>query len=407
MAAVAILIGAGLLLVLSSGADDDGQKGSTVIDYAGREVVIPENLDNGIVTVGRLSTIRWLAYFPAEMEKVKMIDVGLKTSIKSGALAYSYAYHDILEAAETHSSDNLDDAENIVKLNPSLIIVNDDTYNAHKDACESLSRLFPLAVIDTMGDLEGKGFWDKDYKLIDRFVNQADLYGKLLRNEERGNEVKGIFQSAIDDIRANSVGESKYAMYIGGPMNQGANPLTSTYNPYPTLALVGGNNVMAKTSDYRIDQSPEDVAKLDFDCMVIDPGTFGVGKGSNKPQIYSTNSHGVLLDVHARNHDGNTANDVSIYITLPVISHGANWDCVLAGAYFMAHLNYDEMTYDEMMDKASSVFVSFYGERGEDTLDEMMSHYHANGMDLSPASDVQVFGEVKVSLVDGTYVLTS
>lgn len=405
MLVVAVVVVAGVSVYALSNDDDNDVAGETVTDYAGREVSIPENLDNGIVTIGRLSALRWLAYFPEEMQKVKMIDVGLKTSVESGALAYSYAYADLLKNMDDHSNDNLDESEKIVNLRPSLIIVNDMTYNTNKDKCESLGKLFPLAVIDTMGDLEGVGFWDKNYKLCERFINQADLYGKLLRNETRAEEVKGIFQSNIDAIRSYRTGDPTYTIYVGGPINQGANPLTSTYNPYPTLSLVDGKNAMgSQTSKSRIDNSPETVNGLTFDCMIVDPGTFGKGKGFDGPQIRSPNSQGVLLKIYEKNNDENPDNDVKIFMTLPTISHGANWDCVLAGAYFMAYLNYDSIDYSTMMEKASAVFTSFYGSAGEGTLNGMMANYHSLG--VSVGCDVEVFKEVEIVKSGDTYLLT-
>ena len=407
IAVIAAVLAAGAYAAIGTWGGGDEASGETVTDFAGREVTIPEDLDNGIVTVGRLSALRWLAYFPEEMEKVVMIDHGLRDSIEEGALAYTYAYADLLGNVAVHSNDNLDDAERIVKMKPSLILVNDSTYYMYSDACESLAKLFPLAVVDTMGDLEGKGFWDADHRLCDRFVKQADLYGKLLRNETRAEEVKSIFQDAIDEIASYGTGEAKYTTYIAGPMNQGANPLTSTYNPYPTLSLANGKNALgSKTEEYRIDNSPEYIQILAFDCMVVDPGVFGVGKGFDGPQIYSLNSKGVLLNIYNRNSNSDAGDDVRIFITLPTISHGANWDCVLAGAYFMAYLNHDGLDYETMLEKASGVFVSFYGEAGAAVLEGMMNHFHDNGMNINPVCDVQVFGEVKIEKKGDTYVLT-
>ncbi len=403
---VAIVVAAGVstYILSDNGSDNSDVSDETVTDYAGREVLIPENLDNGIVTVGRLSALRWLAYFPEEMQKVVMIDLGIQKSIKTGALAYSYAYADILKNVATHSNDNLDDSEKIVQLRPSLILVNDMTYKTNKDKCDSLGNLFPLAVVDTMSDMEGRGFWDSDYKLCKRFIDQADLYGKLLKNKARAEDVKSIFQDNIDAIRGYCTGEPEYTIYIGGPINQGANPLTSTYNPYPTLSLVGGKNAMTQTSENRIDNSPEYVNGLTFDCMVVDPGTFGVGKGFDKAQILSPNSQGVLLNIYQKNHDDNPGNDVKTFMTLPAISHGANWDCVLAGAYFMAYLNYGTPDYEILLERASAVFVSLYGAAGEDTLDNMMVYYHDLG--ISAGCDTEVFKEVAVEKTGENYVLT-
>lgn len=408
---VAVAIVAALLVfALSSGGDDDRDDGSdaTVVDYAGRTVNIPENLDDGIVTIGRLSTLRWLAYFPQEMEHVSMIDLGIQKSVESGALAYSYAYSDILKKAKTHSNDNLDDADAIAKLKPSLVLVNSSTYNSYASSCDSLGALYPLAVIDTMSDIEATGFWDSDYKLIDRFTKQADLYGKLLKNEKRAEEVKKIFQGNIDQIRSFSKGTVDTATYVGGPVNQGNNSLTSTYNPYPTLSIVGGVHALGgKTATHRIDLSPEEVQRLRFNTMVVDPGTFGKGKGHDGSLLFSPNSQGVLLDVYGRNGNADKTDDVRIFITLPTISHGANWDCVLAGSYYMAYLHHGSMTQEQMWNHVSKVFSDLYTEARGGAVLQKVCDYYKNVMEgVDPGIKAKVFGEVRVATSSGKYILT-
>lgn len=408
--ATVVIIAALLVFVVFSGGGDNHDDGSdtTVVDYAGRTVKIPDNLDNGIVTIGRLSTLRWLAYFPQEMEHVSMIDLGIQKGASSGALAYSYAYSDILKEAKIHSNDNLDDADAIAKLEPSLILVNSSTYNSYASSCDSLGTLYPLAVIDTMSDIEATGFWNSDYKLIERFTKQADLYGKLLKNEKRAEEVKKIFQGNINQIRNLSSGTVDSVTYIGGPVNQGNNPLTSTYNPYPTLSIVGGVHALGdKTSTHRMDLSPEEVQKLRFNSMVVDPGTFGTGKGYDGSLLFSPNSQGVLLDVYERNGNSDKTDDVRIFITLPTISHGANWDCVLAGSYYMAYLHHGSMTKEQMWNNASKVFSDLYTEARGNTVLQKVCDYYNNIMEgVDPGIKAQVFGEVHVAISSGKYILT-
>lgn len=411
---VAILVASGVgvaLVALKDGGNktprEDYFSTETVKDAAGRDAPIPKNLDGGIVTVGRLSTLRWLAYFPDEMNKVVMVDDGIMKAVKKGGVAYTYAYADIIKKAKVHSSDSVADAEEINKLNPSLILVNSMTYNKEKDRIEAMARINPLAVIDTMNDMEASGFWKADYTLHERFVKQADLYGKLLKNEKRAGEVKKIFSDTLKDIRSLVEGNPKFNTYIGGPINMGANPLSSTYNPYLPHDLVGGKNAYPKVDkEGRIDSDPETVNALPFDCMVVDPGTYGVGKESQgKSLIFSQHSQGILLGIYNRNNAPEPTPGqnppplpkVRIFITMPMISHGANWDCVLGAAYYMAYLNYDTISKEKMVEKIENVFKSFYGdERGKDVLKQFSGYYEKTGKDLEVPMESKLFEEVKV-----------
>lgn len=406
LVAIMIIITGGTTAMVLTGSDNSAERvdyksDEFVTDYEGREVPIPTSLDGGIVTVGRLSTLRWLAYFPDEFENVIMVDHAMKEK-NAGALAYSHAYGDILSKASVHSNDSIDEGEKIVQRNPSLILVNHTTYESSKEACEKLAKMSPLAVIDTMGDLETKGFWNEDYTICDRFIAQADLYGKLLRNVERGEEIKELFQDAVDDIRSYCDGDSMHTTYIGGVTNQGGNPLTSTYNPYLPHALVGGNNAIGDgTSDKRIDLSPEDLENLSFDHMIIDPATVQPNKeGINL--LNNTPSQGVLLNVYERD------DDVKLFIALPMISHSANWLCVLSSAYHMASIEYGILTIEEVKEKSENLFKEFYGEeRGSGVLESMERYFTDVGEEIHEDLCTTPFAEVKITKVDNDkYIFT-
>ncbi len=60
IAAVAILVVAGISAIMIIGNDDEDSKDST--DFAGKELEVADNLDNGIVAVGQ-DSFRWMTYF--------------------------------------------------------------------------------------------------------------------------------------------------------------------------------------------------------------------------------------------------------------------------------------------------------------------------------------------------------
>lgn len=72
-AAVIIIAAAGAYVLTQSGSDNnETAKDKTVTDSEGREVTVPKNLDNGIITVG-WNVLKVLSYFDAH-EKVIEVD---------------------------------------------------------------------------------------------------------------------------------------------------------------------------------------------------------------------------------------------------------------------------------------------------------------------------------------------
>lgn len=402
VAILMVITGGAAVMILklsdSSGERVDYKSDEFANDYANREVPIPTSLDGGIVTIGRLSTLRWLAYFPDEFENVIMVDDTMNVE-KYGALAYSHAYGDILSKSLIHSKDSLEDGERIVKLNPSLILVNNTTYESNVDLCENIAKMSPLAVIDAMAELETEGFWNGEYELHHRFTSQADLYGKLLRNVERAEEIKVLFQDALRDIRSYCSESTDHTTYIGGATNQGWNPLTSTYNPYLPHALVGGNNALGDdTNKKRIDLNPEKVGKLSFDRMIIDPATVQPNKEGGD-LLVNTPSQGVLGGIY------NGGCKVQLFIALPMINNGSNWLCVLSSAYHMAALEYGTLTIEEVREKSNKLFTDFYGEkRGSRVLEGMEDYFTGIGKGVHKDLCTTPFSEVEIVNTPNGYI---
>lgn len=389
--AVILMAGVGLLSIQEDANLRDSSliagTSGTVIDFAGREVPIPENLDKGIITVGRVNTLRWLAYFPDAMENVIMYDKGVRDALGTSGAAYTYAYRDILEPLAIHTNDSMIDSEMMYKLDPSLILVNNDVYENYKDRCNVLARFFPLVVVDEMIDFLQLGFWDSEYQLSDRFVDQADLYGKILKMDDRANEVKNIFQKHLDSIR-NMVTYNDFTAYIAGPMFRGPHVLSETFPNYITLDLAGGTN--AYKSESKLDMlklDPEQFDRLEFDAIFFDPSSAGKLEESQ-----------LALESLSKKPE------VRIYVTVPSVHHGSNWDCVLAGAYYLAHIvNDTEDTDEDIKNIARSIFIDFYGERGEDTFDEMDKFFIDFGNESN--NYTRMLEEVKVSESNGKFYL--
>lgn len=384
----------------------------TVKDFKDRDVPVPTSLDGGIITVGRLGAPRWLAYFPDEFESLVMVSDTLDVK-NQGALDYSHAYGDILIGMETHSRDNMNDSERMVVHNPSLILVDDNIYADNKPLCDRISKSTPLAVVDAMLDITLDGFWTDEYEVINAFENQANLYGKLLNNKERGEEIISYFQDALDDIRDKCTGTSEVVTYVAGPTWSGSNPLTTTSNPYICLDLVGGKNALG----YNVDRTAkrlqfEEVKNIIDDLIadsksvriVIDPNSIlSIKDGSSL--LDSDDGQGVLKLVKQRNDEGN---DIKMFIVLPSVSHGLNPLCALVSAYHLASIEYGTLTVEDVREKGNELFVKFYGEeKGSGVMKGLDDYFSDIKNQVNGEICTDLFSEVEVKVLDsGEYIFT-
>ena len=378
----------------------DYRSNETVKDFEGRDVPIPTSLDGGIITVGRGGAPRWLAYFPDEFESLVMVSDTLNVD-SQGSLDYSYAYGDILTNVKTHSRDNMNDSEKMVMLNPSLILVDDSIYADNKELCNEISAFTPLAVVDGMFYITLNGFWTAEYKVIDGFKNQAHLYGKLLRNEEKADEIIVNFQDALDDIRSYCTEPSGVSTYVAGPVWSGSNHLTTTFNPYLCLELVGGTNTLGnRTQNGAQNLDIEEVEMLNFNRMIIEASTVQTAKAGD--------SEGVLKIVEKRNNDDDPDNDIEMFIVLPSVSHNLNPLCSLISAYHLASIEHGTLSVEDVREKGNDLFVKFYGEdRGAHIMEDLDEYYAniKNGIHEDICTDL--FSEVEVKkLSNGKYIFT-
>ncbi|MGI6471531.1 MAG: hypothetical protein ACOX1N_00405 [Candidatus Methanomethylophilaceae archaeon] len=411
IAVIAVLLlgaaGVGGIIFLGPGEESDftDYKSDTLVkDFKDREVPVPTSLDGGIITAGRFSALRWLAYFPEEFEKVIMVDDTVNVD-SQGSLDYSYAYGDILSGVETHSRDSMSDSEKMVARNPSLIIVDSHIYREYKEICENISKLVPLAVVNAFENLSNDGFWTEDYQLTEEFKDQAVLFGKILDNEERAGEIIEYFQETLDDVRSYCTGTSDTVTYVAGPVSAGSNPLSTTFNPYLCQQLTGGENAMDRTDVFHINLSVEEVEQLSFNRMVIEPSTILPNKGG--PNLLETDdSQGVLKLVSKRNTDDDPDNDIRMFVVLPSISHGVNPLCVLASAYHLASVEYDTLNVEEIKQNADAMFKKFYGdERGGRVMSGLDEYYSGIKHDVHEDICTDLFCEVEVKVLDnGKYI---
>ncbi len=377
----------------SDSAQGKGSAGAAVLtDAAGRTVAIPENLDNGIITIGGTGPLRFLSIFDL-FDKVIEVDKGDVTDSKNGR-AYSYAYPYDSFGPEKYHPDNKLESETVERIgqkSPSLIITQKRVYDKYTDHFDLLGEQFPLIVIpnQSMTDL-----WNDQYELQDWYVEAVNLIGSATKKEDRAKEHIQDVNAILADIRS-LTGESDKRVYVAGLTWQGSNELTTTFPSYLPLMLTGAINAHGGDEKSRVVMDPEAVTGIDMDYMVIDPSS------SNK--LSTPNSQLIMEWLYKRNNDNDPSNDIRLFATLPMVWDHANYDCVLAGAYFLNHLVYNTLSIEEVEAKIQNVFEAYYGENGRNVLGGMKLFFQ--GKSSAYGVELPLLRELKIVQADDKYVI--
>lgn len=382
---VAIIVVAGAAIVFTWNSDDTkGDSSDTIKDMAGRDVVVPDNLDKGIVTFGSVDPLRFVSYFNLN-DKVIEVDDGDVTDNKNGR-AYSYAY-DYDKLTKVHSDNTItsEDVERVANLQPSLVIVGGNVYANYTDLVNTLAKAVPVFVLKSMGT--GAAYWDPaTYKLNNDFTQQITQLGKVLNKTDRAEELVSGFNKYLQELKS-MIGTTDEKIITSGLTISGSNPLNVTFPFYAPLEVNGVSNVYNQSKDTKVELDVETVAKLGMTMMLIDPSSSDKIIGNNSSQLVMSYIYGV-------NNDADPSNDISMYTVLPIVWDGCNWDASLVGSFYISHLLYDSMNADEVMDKMTEIFEFFYGSDGSSVIDDMSQFFKEksskNGVELPLFSEVEI-----------------
>jgi iron complex transport system substrate-binding protein len=372
---VAIVVTAGGLWYISL-PGDNSYDGET--DGAGRPLSMPANLERGIVTIGGTDPLRFVSYFNMN-DHVIQVDDGDVNDPKNGR-AYSYAYD---YTGLPHHGDNVlssADVESIGGLDPSLIIVSAGVYSGYNNNVEALAKRTSVVVLYNIPT--DSLIWDDDHKLNDTFVKQLEMLGKVFGKEERAKELMEGINGILSDIRKGvSERTANYSsIYVAGVTYQGSNPLNATFPVYAPLMLLGANNVAyaAHSNSPKILLTAEQVSNLKMDLIILDPSSSDRIKDSQDVMRY--------IELY----------DIPVYVTIPIVWDGINYDCVLACAYYLSHLIYDSISAEDAEKKIIEVFELFYGHNGTDVLKKMTDFFtyksEQNGVELPLMKKVEIVG---------------
>lgn len=388
--AAIIVVAAGVGLYIATGDRNNGgdspSGGDTVTDALGREVIIPDNLDNGIVVLGSSGPLRFISMFDV-FKHIIEIDKGDITDSKNGR-GYSYAYpYDTFDVETQSHADNALDASTAEKIgnkNPSLIVTVAGVWNKDLSNFESLSKKCTILVLFAPNM---KTMTEEDGTVAKYISDNITMLGKVFKQESRATElIKGL-NSTLDDIKSLS-GDAKKSVYVAGVTISGSNSLDTTFPKYMPFDITGVTNAYNGTStENKVVLNVETITKMKMDMIVIDPSSSDQINGNEASQH-------VLEYIYGINNDADKTNDIPLYITVPIVWDHINYDGVLASSYCLDYLVYGTLTLDQLKEKINNIFTLFYGEHGKNVFADMSEFFDgksaANGQGMPLLSEVVI-----------------
>jgi iron complex transport system substrate-binding protein len=391
VAVVVIIVGIGAFMFLNNNGNNDSPTGE-VTDALGRTIKIPSDLDNGIVTIGSTGPLRFASIFDV-YDRIIEVDKGDITDNKNGR-AYSYAYpYDKLDVeTQSHADNKLESAtvESIGKKNPSLVITSAGVWNNYAENFQTLAKKVTVMVLKD----QQMQYMTEDGKLAEFITFNIELLGKVLKKESRATEVIDGINGIIADI-ASLKGTSDRSIYVAGVTISGSNTLNTTFPRYIPFDLTGSKNAYAGGStDSKVVLSPEEVAKMDIDMIIIDP--------SSSDKVKEQDSQAVLSYLYGLDESERP----DMYITVPIVWDSINYDCALASAFVVTYLNYQgSLTLEQLEQKVVNVFKTFYGTHGDNVLKDMKTFFE--GKSSSNGQEMPIFQEVEVVKNGDMYALAA
>lgn len=403
LAIVIVVIAASSAYIVMSG--HDGKNGTQddpgdgyVTDALGRQVGIPSDLDDGIVTIGSTGPLRFASMFDV-FDHVVEVDKGDVTDNRNGrAYSYAYDYKSFDVDTQTHPDNALETAvlERIVNMHPSLVITTQGVWNNYS---VNFGILAGQCTVVVLKDQQIQYMTDADGGLAEYFEFNVNLLGKVLGKEDRSKEIISEIEGILSDLRSLS-GKSDSNIYVAGVTISGSNTLNTTFPRYVPFDLTGTKNAYdLGSTDSKVTMTVEDFTKLDIDMIIVDP--------SSSDKIKELDSQYVLEYIYRVNTDSDPDNDIPIYITVPIVWDSINYDCALASAYYVSHLAYGSLSVEEVEQRIVHVFETFYGDHGTDVFDDMKEFFVQKSSDNG--QEMPVLGQVEVvyDASTGTYSLAA
>jgi len=331
----------------------------SVMDLTNRTVTVP-SAPQRIIGLGA-GDVRMLVYLQAtdrivgvdQMEKGKTNTTALGMGFPSGQdRPYNIAHPELADLTLVGSR-NAGNPELIIAQKPDVVFA---TWTTGKDA-DALQEKTGVPVVSLVsGDL-GKN--------KPQFYQSLRTMGKILGKDARAEEVIAYIDETMNDLSRRTKDipqENVKKVYIGGVSFNGAHGLLSTEPTYPSLKMIGGNNVASGAGaggQVMIDK--EQLLAWDPDVIFIDESSYTLVKEDMKDPVYQS------LKAVKNN---------QVYGLMPYNWYANNYDTVLANAYYMGKILYPDQFADiDPAQKADEIYTKLDGKPVYPAMQQLFGGY--------------------------------
>ncbi len=332
-----LLLAAVIALSVSAGCvaapDDDDNKTITVTDVAGREVVIPA--DPQRIAVSGSGSTRLVAYLGALDRVVAVDSQDGKTTQTSDLRPYGLANPGLWKLPTLGTAKGQIDPERLLAVSPDLILKSVSGTDLAGEADELTAKTGIPVVLYSQYDPGTKP---------DEFAANLRLLGKVLGKEERAEEILKYFDAIREDLASRTKDipdEGKPTLYVGGVAYSGSHGFFSTQPNYLPFRYLGARNAAAgadtgtgTTENAKI--AKEQILAWNPDILFVDLATLTAAGGGSIVELSTDPSYNAMTAVHTG----------EVYAVLPHTSMGANYETILADAYYIGKVLYPEQFAD-------------------------------------------------------------
>ncbi len=349
LAALVLLIAAAGCTGTGTGPGGAGET-VTVTDGVGRAVVVPSSPES--VVCSGSGCLRYLVYLQGQDLVVGVDDQEKKNQVREGrpyALAHGSQFKGLPLIGEFRGKD---DPEKIIGIGPQVIF---------RTSVPGTVYATGAAEADKLEERTGIPVVALPYGSLRNDVEKAEMYGslrtmgKVLGKEDRAEEVIAYIEATVADLEARTgdIPEAEQkAAYIGGVSSAGAHGIISTEPAYPPFAWVHAKNVAAGLGTDHADVAKEALVDWDPEYLFIDAGTIQLESGGAISELKNDPALQGL----------STAKEGRVYGVLPYNSYSANYEAILADAYFVGKTLYpDRFTDIDPAEKADEIYTFFVG----------------------------------------------
>ena len=334
----------------------------TIIDAAGREVMVPAKIDR--VICSGPGALRLLTYLEAQNLIVAVDDIEVKRN-RFDARPYALANPEFKTYPIFGEFRGFDNPELILSLAKQPQVIFKTYATMGHDPAELQEKTGIPTVVLEYGNLGTHR---------DQLSKSLRIMGRIVGKSERAEAVVKFFEATINDLKSRTDGvpdSERPTCFVGGIAYKGPHGFRSTEPGYPPFMFVNAANMAYDKSllgdaSRQVTVAKEKLLEWDPEVLFLDLSTLQLeGEASG---LWEIQNDPVLKSLGAV-HQGR------VYAVLPYNWYTKNYGSILANAYFIGKVLYPERFKDvESASKADEIYQFLVGRPVFNQMNALFNH---------------------------------